>query len=244
MLTEKRTEIADKVGGLTVGADEYLNKSFDDRELLARVASLLRIRQVIEDLYNRMADGEQSYQTLRQPALTDRLTGLYNRYYFAEELQRYFALAHRYLQPLSCILMDLDLFQDFNTRYGHPAGDDLLQNISSLIKQNVREVDMAARYGGEEFILLLPMIDGSGASALAERLRSQVEQQAWENPSIGKFHITISCGVASIPTQGIETAESLLTCVDKALQRAKSNGRNRVEIYESGIDDQSPSTPP
>ena len=86
MLTEKRTEISDKVGGLTVGADEYLNKSFDDRELLARVGSLMRIRQVIEDLYNRMADGEQSYQTLRQPALTDRLTGLYNRYYFAEEL--------------------------------------------------------------------------------------------------------------------------------------------------------------
>ncbi len=236
MLTEKRTEIADKVGGLTVGADEYLNKSFDDRELLARVASLMRIRQVIEDLYNRMADGEQSYQTLRQPALTDRLTGLYNRYYFAEELQKYFALAHRYLHPLSCILMDLDLFQDFNTRYGHPAGDGMLQNISSLIKQNVREVDMAARYGEEEFILLLPMIDGNGAFVLAEQLREQVEHQTLDNPSFGKLHVTISCGVASIPAQGIETAESLLSCADKALRRAKANGRNRVEIYEPGRD--------
>lgn len=236
MLTEKRTEIADKVGGLTVGADEYLNKSFDDRELLARVGSLMRIRQVIEDLYNRMADGEQSYQTLRQPALTDRLTGLYNRYYFAEELQKYFALAHRYLHPLSCILMDLDLFQDFNTRYGHPVGDGMLQNISSLIKQNVREVDMAARYGGEEFTLLLPMIDGNGASALAERLREQAEHQTLENPSFGKLHITISCGVASIPAQDIETAESLLACADKALRRAKANGRNRVEIYKPGQD--------
>jgi len=132
--------------------------------------------------------------------------------------------------------MDLDLFQDFNTRYGHPAGNGMLQNISSLIKQNVREVDMAARYGGEEFILLLPMIDGNGASALAERLREQVEHQTWENPSFGKLHVTISCGVASIPAQVIETAESLLACADKALRRAKANGRNRMEIYEPGRD--------
>ena len=132
--------------------------------------------------------------------------------------------------------MDLDLFQDFNTRYGHPAGNGMLQNISSLIKQNVREVDMAARYGEEEFILLLPMIDGNGAFALAERLREQVEQQTWGNPSFGKLHVTISCGLASIPAQGIETAESLLTCANKALRRAKANGQNRVEIYEPGRD--------
>ena len=112
----------------------------------------------------------------------------------------------------------------------------MLQNISSLIKQNVREVDMAVRYGGEEFILLLPMIDGNGASALAERLREQVEHQTWENPSFGKLHVTISCGVTSIPAQVIETAESLLACADKALRRAKANGRNRMEIYEPGRD--------
>jgi len=244
MLTEKRTDMEDKVGGLTAGADEYLSKTFDDRELLARVSSLLRIRQVIEEIYNRLENGEQSYQTLRQPALTDRLTGLYNRHYFAEDLHRQFALARRYHNPLACIMMDIDLFRDFNARYGNPTGDWMLQGLANLMKQNVREVDMAARYEGEEFIILLPMIDIGGASTLAERLRSQVEQQTWENPSFGKLHITVSCGVAAIPTQGIETAEQLIACANKALHRAKANGNNRVEIYDTGLDDPSSSTTP
>jgi diguanylate cyclase (GGDEF)-like protein len=244
MLTEKRTDMEDKVGGLTAGADEYLSKSSDDRELLARVASLLRIRQVIEDLYTRMENGEQSYQTLRQPALTDRLTGLYNKHYFAEDLHRQFALARRYLNPLGCIMMDIDLFQNFNTSYGETTGDWMLQGLASLIKQNTREVDMIARYGGEEFVILLPMVDIDGAAALAERLRALVEQQIWEYPSSDKLHITVSLGVAAIPTQGIETAEHLIAYADNALHRAKDNGRNRVEIYEGGLDDQSSSAPP
>jgi two-component system cell cycle response regulator len=243
MLTEKRTDMEDKVGGLTAGADEYLSKSADDRELLARVASLLRIRQVIEDIYNRMENGEQSYQTLRQPALTDRLTGLYNRHYFAEDLHRQFAISQRYLNPLGCILIDIDLFREFNTHYGHRTGDWMLQGIASLMKQNVREVDTIARFGGEEFVILLPMVDRGGAVDLAERLRTLVEQHQWENPSVNNLHITISLGVAAIPMEGIETAEQLVACAANALQRAKANGRNRVEIYEVGLEDQRSSTP-
>jgi diguanylate cyclase (GGDEF)-like protein len=238
MLTEKRTNMEDKVGGLTAGADEYLSKSSEDRELLARVASLLRIRQVIEDIYKRMENGEHSYQTLRQPALTDRLTGLYNRQYFAEDLNRQFALARRYLNPLGCIMMDIDLFCDFNKRYGSPAGDLILQGVASLMKKNVREVDMIARYEEEQFIILLPMIDIGEAAALAERLRALIEEHLWENSSFGKLNITVSIGVAAIPAQGIETAEHLIACADKALRRAKANGRNRVEIYEAGLEDQ------
>jgi len=244
MLTEKRTDMEDKVGGLTAGADEYLSKSSEDRELLARVASLLRIRQVIEDIYKRVENGEQSYQTLRQPALTDRLTGLYNRHYFAEDLHRQFALARRYLNPLGCVLMNIDLFRDFSTRYGEPAGDWILQGVASLVKQNVREVDMTARYGGEEFVILLPMVDINGSAASAERLRTLVEQHPWENSSLGKLDITVSLGVAAIPMQGIETAERLVACADKALLRAKANGRNRVEIYDAGLDDPSSSPLP
>ena len=244
MLTEKRTDMVDKVGGLTVGADEYLSKSAEDQELLARVASLLRIRQVIEEIYKRMEGGEHIYQTFRQPMLTDRLTGLYNRHYFAEDLHRQFALAQRYLNPLGCIMMDIDLFHDFNTRYSDPAGDWMLQSVASLIKQNVREVDMIARYGGEEFVVLLPMTDMSGAATLTERLRTLIDQQIWESPSFGKLHITVSCGVAAIPKKNIETAERLIECADKALHRAKANGRNCVEIYDAELDDQPSSTIP
>lgn len=239
MLTEKRTDMEDKVGGLTAGADEYLNKSSEDRELLARVASLLRIRQVIEDIYKRMENGEQSYQTLRQPTLTDHLTGLYNKHYFAEDLHRQFALARRYINPLGCVMMDIDLFRDFNARYGQPVGDWILQGVASLVKQNVREVDMIARYGEEEFVILLPMVDINGAAVLAERLRTLVEEHLWENSSFGKLHITVSLGVAAIPTQGIETAERLVACADKALRRAKANGRNRMEIFEAALEDPS-----
>ena len=244
MLTEKRTDMEDRVGGLTVGADEYLSKSADDRELLARVASLLRIRQVIEDIYHRMENGEQSNPTLRQPALTDRLTGLYSRHYFAEDLHRQFALARRYLHPLGCIIMDIDLFRDFNTRYGHSTGDWMLQGLADLMKQNVREVDTIARYKEEEFVILLPMTDIGETAALAESLRTLVEQHIWENPSFGKLRTTVSLGVAGIPAQGIETAEHLIACADKALHQAKANGRNRVEIYEARLDDPSLSTLP
>ena len=243
MLTEKRTDMEDKVGGLTAGADEYLSKSSEDRELLARVASLLRIRQVIEDVYKRIENGEQSYQTLRQPALTDRLTGLYNKDYFVEDLHRQFALARRYSNPLGCALMSIDLFGEFNTRYGEPTGNWILQGVANLVKQNVREeVDMIARYRVEEFVILLPMVDIKGTAALAERLRTLVEQHPWENSSSGRLYITLSLGVAAIPMEGIETAERLVACADKALRRAKANGRNRVEIYEAGGDDQVPVT--
>jgi two-component system cell cycle response regulator len=233
MFTEQRTDIEDKVDGLAVGADDYLNKPFDDREMLARVASLLRIREVIENLYSRLTDGEQSYQTLRQLALTDRLTGLYNRHYFAEELNKQFVLTHRYNTPLSCIMTDIDFFRDVNTRYGHPAGDWVLQEVAGLIKNQMREGDIVARYGGEEFVILLPMTDLNGAAELAERLRMQVEERVWEHPSHGKMQITISFGVALFPAPYINAADQLVECADKALYEAKNNGRNRVEIYVS-----------
>ena len=140
--------------------------------------------------------------------------------------------------------MDIDLFSDFNSRYGHPIGDWMLQGVASLLKQNVREVDMIARYGEEEFVILLPMIDIGEAAALAERLRTLVEQHLWENPSLGKLHITVSLGVAAIPEYIIETAERLIACADKALHRAKANGRNRLEIYDAKLDDQPSSTAP
>lgn len=232
MLTERRTEIEDKVDGLIVGADDYLNKPFDERELLARVSALLRIRQVIEDLYNRLTDGEQSYQALRQLALTDRLTGLYNRHFFAEELRRQFALAQRYQNHISCIMSDIDNFRDFNTRYGHPAGDWVLQGVAELMREGLREGDIIARYGGEEFVILLPMTEIAGAAELAERLRAQIEQRIWENSAFGKLKVTLSFGVATFPTPGIETAELLISCADKALYSAKNRGRNLMEVYQ------------
>ena len=231
MFTEQRTDMEDKIDGLTVGADEYLTKPFDERELLARVASLVRIRGVVENLYNRLTDGEQSYKTLRELALSDRLTGLYNRHYFAEELHKQCVLALRYRTPLSCIMTDIDRFRDFNTRYGHPTGDWVLQEVARLMKENMREGDTIARYGGEEFVILLPMTEVVGAADLSERLRGQVEQRTWDTPAFGNVRITVSFGVATFPASDIETSDQLIAAADKALYGAKNNGRNRVEVY-------------
>ena len=111
----------------------------------------------------------------------------------------------------------------------------MLQNLAGLMKQNVLEVERIARYKEEEFVILLPMTDIGETAALAESLRILVEQHIWENPSLGKLGITISLGVAAIPSQGIDTTEHLIACTDKALQQAKANGRNRVEIYKAEI---------
>lgn len=231
MFTDKRVDMEDKLDGLSVGADDYLNKPFDDREMLARVSSLLRVGEVIENLYSRLVSGENSYRKLRELALTDRLTGLYNRHYFAEELNKQFVLTQRYSTRLGCIMTDIDFFRDFNTLYGHPTGDWVLREVSSLIKNQMREGDIVARYGGEEFVILLPMTELQGAAELAERLRLEVEKRIWEHPSHGKLHITISFGVALYPAPYIKTADELVECADKALYQAKNNGRNRVELY-------------
>jgi two-component system, cell cycle response regulator len=128
-------------------------------------------------------------------------------------------------------MTDIDFFRDFNSKYGHPTGDWVLREAADLMKEIVREGDIIARYGGEEFVVLLPMTGINGAKEFAERLREQVEQRTWENPSYGKLNITISFGVAVFPAIGIETADHLVAYADKALYKAKNNGRNRVEVY-------------
>lgn len=233
MLTEQRTAIEDKLDGLSVGADDYLNKPYDEREMLARVASLLRIKQVIDELHARLANEHQSYQALKRIALVDQLTGLYNRHYFNEVLAREFSLALRYGSPLACIMTDIDYFRDFNDRYGHPAGDWVLQNTAGLVREMLRHGDVIARYGGEEFVMVLPMTGSSDAAELAERTRAAVAAASWHHPEFGVLGITLSMGVAALPMLDVKDPQGLLACADQALYRAKSNGRNRVEVFVS-----------
>ena len=128
-------------------------------------------------------------------------------------------------------MSDIDLFRDFNTRYGHLTGDWVLQNSAALMQDCLRQTDTMARYGGEEFVILLPITDAQAAASLAERLRACVADQAWDSPS-GTLHITISVGVATLPSARISTSEQLLACADQALYQAKANGRNRVEVFK------------
>ena len=231
IFTGERTGMEDRIGALTtVGADDYLAKPYNPRELLAHVEALLRIKNTIDELLSRLTSEKQSYQALRRIALTDYLTGLYNRHYFAEVFEKEFSFAMRYKTALAIVLSDIDLFREVNNKYGHPTGDWVLQNVSALMQSRLRLGDAIARYGGEEFVMILPMTDAHAAAVACERLREQIEQTTL-NAEAGPIRITVSFGIAAIPALGVTKAAELLERADKALYQAKHTGRNRVEIF-------------
>ena len=172
-------------------------------------------------------DNARLYREMRHSAHTDGLTGLYNRRYLHQELERELARSRRYGHPLSLIICDLDNFKKYNDQYGHLAGDDLLRELGDLMKSYIRKSDTAFRYGGEEFAVILPHTDQQSAIILSERLREAISTKNFlirEKLQIG--HITISIGVASCPDDAIEV-DSLINTADMALYEAKKT-KNRV----------------
>ncbi|MBA4371202.1 MAG: hypothetical protein C0418_06475, partial [Coriobacteriaceae bacterium] len=160
-------------------------------------------------------------------AITDGLTGLYNHRYFHERLAAEYERARRFGHPLSLIMIDVDHFKLFNDRHGHLAGDALLEGLGALLRDNVRRIDMAARYGGEEFSVMLVETGRDEAMAFAERLRAAVEVGHLAQSVSADARITISIGVAGSPS-GTDSSEGLIATADRALYRAKAEGRNRV----------------
>ena len=222
MLTSK-SEAADKVRGLEMGASDYVTKPFDDAELIARVNIHLQIRKLHESL-------KEKNRQLEEMANRDGLTGLYNHRYFQETISKDFQRAVRYHESLSCVMFDIDHFKKFNDNYGHQAGDMVLKTLGGLIKELVRGSDLPARYGGEEFVLLMYHTAPKEALMVAERLRKAVEQHKFQADDM-VLTVNISVGVASFPHQEIADAKTLIECADKALYRAKEEGRNRVIVF-------------
>lgn len=159
------------------------------------------------------------YTETQRLAITDGLTGLYNRRYLFYALERELARNERYSRGLTLILLDLDGFKGYNDTYGHPAGDRLLQEVARVLKSVMRKTDIAARYGGDEFALLLPETDQAAAVALAERLREVVQKQC-------EGRVTVSAGVACTSAQ-VNSLQALVQAADDALYRAKAH-KNKV----------------
>ncbi|MFH1148200.1 MAG: diguanylate cyclase [Pseudomonadota bacterium] len=222
MLTSK-AEPADKVKGLALGAVDYITKPFDAGELIARVNIHVKLHELYEALQERN-------RQLEELATRDGLTGLHNHRYFKEQLALEMGKIQRYGDFLTCILVDIDYFKQFNDTYGHQSGDAILSQIGRLLNGVTRAGDVAARYGGEEFAVLLPRCDLKTGRPCAERLRKMVEDANFSYNGTD-FHVTISVGVASCPDERISLARDLVEGADKALYNAKRAGRNRVEVY-------------
>ncbi|MBE7713821.1 MAG: diguanylate cyclase [Cyanobacteria bacterium SIG26] len=167
------------------------------------------------------------FQAVREQAVTDALTGLYNRRYFEEALEKEVQRAKRQKQPFSIIGIDLDFLKKINDTYGHTFGDIAIKTIADILKKNARSVDVPARIGGEEFNVLLPGINSEGATIAAERIRKAIE--SIEIDTIG--HITGSLGVATF-FEHTDNVEELLELTDQAMYTSKREGRNRVTVAQ------------
>jgi diguanylate cyclase (GGDEF)-like protein len=171
-------------------------------------------------------------QKLYAAAVLDALTQVFNRGYFEERLASEFAFAQRHNNPLSLLLFDLDHFKEVNDTHGHLVGDEVLRRVSASLKETIRREDVLARYGGEEFVLIARGIDGTGAFVLAERARVQVEALRIGFEA-GAIEVTTSVGVATLyPESPFQHPAELVAAADRAVYRAKDDGRNRVVLAE------------
>jgi diguanylate cyclase (GGDEF)-like protein len=168
------------------------------------------------------------FEETRQLAITDPLTGLANHRQFYNQLSREVRRAQRYERPLSLLMLDLDLFKQFNDRYGHLAGDQALREVAEVLRQNARSVDILARYGGEEFALILPETDLKRATSQAERVRAAVATFPFLGAGAGPGSLSVSIGVAALHGK-MRKGQELVHDADQALYRAKAQGRNRIE---------------
>jgi diguanylate cyclase (GGDEF)-like protein len=224
----------------------YVTKPWNHQELgvtlrraIERYAMAAHNRKLISDLQRSKQDIERKLKQANRElqranerwkklAVSDGLTGLYNHRYFQERWRREVQRARRYSETLSLMIIDVDNFKNFNDTMGHPQGDVLLKEVSTLLTRSVREVDLVARYGGEEFVIVLPKTPRADAIVLAQRVRSLVGQHPFRHRDVQPGgRLTVSIGVSAFPEDGADASEVIIAA-DKALYRAKNAGRDEV----------------
>lgn len=227
MLTVK-DDVTDKVAGLEAGADDYLPKPYNEIELNARIYASLRTKALQDELKKKNRQLEDLLKQVEIMAITDQLTGIYNRRRLTSILEKEFRRSTRYKTPLSCLMIDIDHFKRINDMFGHNAGDMVIRETAQIIGKNARDIDTVARWGGEEFIALFPQTQKEDAVQPASRILKNISDHRFSE--IAGERISVSIGIASVPDPSIDTEEKLIHSSDMALYAAKKNGRNRVEI--------------
>jgi two-component system, cell cycle response regulator len=215
LMISARDTTEDLVEGLDAGADGYIRKPFDLREVRAHVRAAERLLIARDEL--------------RAQSITDELTAALNRRGFLERVQHELALVARDGRDLAVLMIDVDHFKAVNDTHGHSAGDEVLREITSRMRLQLRAYDDLGRLGGEEFGVLLPACTVTDAVTVAERLRESIASPAVVTRDAA-VTVTVSVGVVSVDTLGKYDAADVLAKADRALYAAKSGGRNRVEV--------------
>ena len=211
-----RNEIEDIVKGFEVGAVDYIIKPFNLTELKARVKTHLTLKFALEEL-------KRKNQELERIVVIDSLTQIYNRHFIMDRLSEEMAESLRFKQPLSILILDIDLFKQINDNYGHLVGDEVLKIVAQTIRQTVRENDIPARYGGEEFLVVFPRTDLEQCRVVAEKIRGNIQNLKWKQPGM---KLTISGGTSQLNQNKLNV---FIDQADQLLYKAKNNGRNRIE---------------
>ncbi len=206
--------------GLEMGINDYLMRPIEKNEMLARVRTQVRRKQYSDYLENRIEEKVEM-------AITDALTGLYNRHYMERHMQALITQAMQMEKPLSLLVTDIDYFKSINDTYGHDAGDRVLKEFGARIKEDARSMDLVCRFGGEEFVIVMPDTDRAKAFSVAERLRKSIAERSFEVEDGVNVDVTASMGISTLES-GDDNSKTLFKRADKAVYQAKRDGRNRV----------------
>jgi two-component system cell cycle response regulator len=235
IITTARGEGAMRAEGFEIGADDYLVKPIEPRELLARLRNGVMLRRLQAEL-------EEKNRELARLAAMDSLTLLPNRRSFDAAFRRELHSARRHDDTVALILLDIDEFKSINDRFGHDVGDEVLREIAIRLRAACRAGDTVARIGGEEFALIVTRTTGEGAAAVAERARALVSDRPFASTA-GELAVTVSAGVAAAGGPlGFDPPE-VFRAADGALYASKEQGRNRVTLCRAPAPRRSSSPP-
>jgi len=226
ILTTRTPSLENSVEALNAGASAYLVKPIQMEQMMQQVNEMLTRQKAITETRELLFAERKKREFYQYLSIRDGLTDLYNHRHFHELLNQEMAPAIRYNLPLSLLLIDIDDFKKFNDSYGHPAGDQTLQYMARLFRENCRRVDHVCRYGGEEFAIIAPETSGKNAVYLARRLLNKVRKtkiQVYDSLLEGK--LTLSIGLASYPTDA-NNRDDLIIKADENLLQAKKEGKD------------------